>query len=555
MPARTPPTPPALPRRVFHGTVIHSRSLTETEYLQDALLAVDAAGTIAFVEREVPAEEVDRRLSELGWVGVDVEVVRLKRGEFLIPGFIDTHTHAPQYVNLSYGQQFELLDWLSNVTFPTEQRFGDPAYARKAYEGIVERVINSGTTTCCWYGTLHSTTKILAAVCHRRGQRAFVGKCNMDRNSAPYYQEESAAQSLADTDEFISFVRSRCASPSLPPSSLSPVKHRTASSTLVQPILTPRFAISCSDELLAGLGEMMDRDPTLPCQTHLCENPSEIEFTKSLFPFVDSYTAVYDHFRLLRRNTVLAHCVHLTPSEMDLIKAREAGVAHCPSSNFNLRSGTARVGEMLDRGIKVGLGTDVSGGVSLGILSAIRSASFASKTLAFHARDHPSLPPFSPSPSVGSVTSPDGLSRPAGFFASKHLSLDALFYLATLGGAQVCCLTDRIGNFDVGKEFDAILVRTGQRAAQAAGGEEGALEGTTTAQDEEDKALWGVEEGEEGNFPSKDGEGFNPALIIEPDEPIEKVFEKFLFSGDDRNLASIFVRGRVIGGSSPLAPV
>ncbi|GAA6031719.1 hypothetical protein JCM8097_001951 [Rhodosporidiobolus ruineniae] len=545
--ALTLPPPAPLARRVFHGTLVHSRSLTDIEYLQDALLGVDEAGGIAFVEKAVPVDEVDERLSRLGWGDTDVEMVRLRKGEFLIPGFVDTHTHAPQYLNLAYGQQFELLDWLSNVTFPTEAKFADPAFARTAYETVVERVINSGTTTCCWYGTLHSTTKILAAVCHRRGQRAFVGKCNMDRNSAPYYQEDSASQSLADTEDFVSFVRSRCASPPVPVPT-APAKRRRPS-PLVQPILTPRFAISCSDELLEGLGEMMDRDETLPCQTHLCENPTEIEFTKSLFPSVDTYTAVYDHFRLLRRNTVLAHCVHLTEPEMELIKAREAGVSHCASSNFNLRSGTARVGEMLDRGIKVSLGTDVSGGVSLGILSSIRAASFASKTIAFHARDSLPSPTSSPSSKPMEVISPDGLPRPSTFFASRHLPLETLFYLATLGGAQVCCLDDRIGSFEVGKEFDAILVQTGQQAGAAASPH--ASEEVGVEEDELEKALAGTD-GAEGGFAARTNEAYNPALIVEPDEPIEKVFEKFIFAGDDRNLGTVFVRGRVVGGARPL---
>ncbi|GAA5935361.1 hypothetical protein JCM1841_001934, partial [Sporobolomyces salmonicolor] len=357
------PPAPSLRHRVFYGTAIHSRSLTEIEFLRDALIAVDEHGIIRLVEEGVQEDEVEQRFEAIGWKKVEVELVRMKKGEFLIPGLIDTHTHAPQHINLGYGQQYELLDWLTNVTFPAEVKFRDPAYARRTYEGVVQRVINSGTTTCCWYGTLHMTTQILAAICHRRGQRAFVGKCNMDRNSAPDYQEESAAKSLADTEQYVSFVRSKCASP------LRSASNQTTSS-LVQPIITPRFAISCSDELLEGLGKMLEKDKDLPCQTHLAENPSEIEFTKSLFPFASSYTHVYDHFRLLRRNTILAHCVHLSSPELDLIKQRDSGISHCPDSNFNLRSGTAGVAEMLDRGVKVGLGTDVSGGLAIGILSA-----------------------------------------------------------------------------------------------------------------------------------------------------------------------------------------
>ncbi|BGP46792.1 hypothetical protein JCM10450v2_002640 [Rhodotorula kratochvilovae] len=536
MPVATSPLPTSrsspLPRRVFHGTLVHALSLTETEYLQDALLGVDEAGVIAFVDKDVPADQVDTRLRERAWADNDAQVVRLKQGEFLMPGLIDTHTHGPQFVNLAFGQQFELLDWLD--------QFADPDYARRTYEDVVERNINSGTTTACWYGTLHQTTKILAAICHRRGQRAFVGKCNMDRNSAPNYQEESAARSLADTEDYVQFVRAHCDSPLLPSSAVSPAKRSAAPTSLVQPILTPRFAISCTDEVMQGLGEMMDRDEHLPLQTHLSENPSEVEFALSLYPGISSYTAAYDRFRLLRRNTVLAHCVLLSDAEMDLIKARGSGISHCASSNFNLRSGTARVADMLDKGIKVGLGTDVSGGLSLGVLSAIRSASTASKTICFHQRDTSSAP--SPPSTTSTVVSADGESRPAGFFAAKHLPVATLFYLATLGGAQVCCIDDRIGNFLVGKEFDAVLVQTAASAASAGEGEGRSIE------EEVRRVLEGAPQLERK-------EAYNPALLLAPDEPIERVFEKFLFAGDDRNMGTVFVRGRVVGGARPLAPL
>ncbi|GAA5979310.1 hypothetical protein JCM5350_006962 [Sporobolomyces pararoseus] len=528
-------TTPLRKRRVFHGTAIHSKSLTEIEYLSNSLIGVDENGVIAFVERDVERSKVQEIVSKHGWSLEDgtTESVTSGKGTFLIPGLIDTHTHAPQHINAAFGQQYELLDWLKYVTFPAEARFRDPVYARRTYEGVVQRVINSGTTTCCWYGTLHMTTRILAAICHRKGQRALVGKCNMDRNSAPDYQEESAAKSLADTEEYVSFVREHCSSP------LPNAKNKNLSS-LVQPVLTPRFAISCTDECLEGLGQMMDKDPDLPLQTHLAENPAEIEFTKSLYPSIPSYTAVYDKFRLLRHNTILAHCVHLEESELDLIKQRESGISHCPNSNFNLRSGTSRVADMLDKGIKVGLGTDVSGGTAIGILSAIRSASTCSKTIIFTDRAS-SATTSSPTESTSTIKSPDGQTRPSDFFSRSHLTLETLFYLATLGGAQLCGMEDRIGSFEVGKEFDALLVQTGQRDESA-----------TVTEVSDNLELLALSEEIEGAFPRVE-EGFNPSLLIEPDEPVERAFEKFLFAGDDRNIGTVFVRGRVIGGARPIS--
>ena len=189
----------------------------------------------------------------------------------------------------------------------------------------------------------------------------------MDRNSPPYYVEPSAEQSVADTRKLIAYIRSIAADCSAagpiprPPSHAS--HHATA---LVKPVLTPRFAISCTPELLASLGALAKGDPGLTIQTHIAENDSEIKLTKELFPPEilppppdgaprghTTYAGVYDAYGLLRANTVLAHAVHLEQEEISLIKARNAGVSHCPTSNFNLRSGVAKVGMLLDRGIKV----------------------------------------------------------------------------------------------------------------------------------------------------------------------------------------------------------
>ena len=120
------------------------------------------------------------------------------------------------------------------------------------------------------------------------------------------------------------------------------------------------------EDLRAEFGALAAADPTLAIQTHIAENDAEIAFTKALFPpetlplqpdgcphTHTTYAGVYDAFGLLRANTVLAHAVHLQPEEVALIKARGAGVSHCPTSNFNLRSGCAQVGMLLDHGIKV----------------------------------------------------------------------------------------------------------------------------------------------------------------------------------------------------------
>ncbi|KAF9500518.1 Metallo-dependent hydrolase [Pleurotus eryngii] len=474
---------------IYYGAVVNPQSLTSYQALARCLLAVSSEGTIDWIVDDVDDSMVQEVMSQKGCV--DAEVVPLREGEFLMPGFVDTHTHAPQVPNMGSGQQHELLDWLDNVTFPMEANFADVEFARETYVEVVRRVINCGTTMCCYYGTLHvEATKILAEIIHVKGQRAFVGKCNMDRNSPDYYVEPSPEASVAGARELITYIRS------LPPS-----PHTTT--PLVHPILTPRFAISCTSPLLSSLQSLALSDPALAIQTHISENPSEIAFTLSLFPNASSYAQVYDSFSLLRENTILAHAVHLQDEEKQLIKERKAGISHCPTSNFNLSSGVAPVGDLLDRGIKVGLGTDVSGGFSPSILTAVQHASIASKVIAMNARDTSAVKD--------------------GTFANRALTIPALLYLATMGGAEVCCLDKQIGNFSVSKSFDALIINVGKDNANPA-------------------AVWG-----EPHPPRKGGNHTKPKS---KKEELDGWLEKFLFCGDDRNIRRVYVQGRLIGGTA-----
>ncbi|OSD08585.1 Metallo-dependent hydrolase [Trametes coccinea BRFM310] len=506
---------------LFYGALITPVSLTEHRTLPHALLAVEReTGDIAWIEDNVPASSLQDVLARRGILSLeDVDLVELKLGEFLMPGFIDTHIHAPQVPNIGSGQQYELLDWLEHVTFPMEARFEDEHFARRAYTSVIKRTIDYGSTTCCYYGTLHlEGTKALAEVIHKYGQRAFVGKCNMDRNSPPNYVEPSAAASLAATRALIAHIRA------LPP------PPGRAGEPLVRPILTPRFAISCSHELLAGLGALAAEDPALHIQTHISENAGEIRFTKELFPpaslpkppaplpsngatgeakvvkngkkLESTYAGVYDAFGLLRRNTVLAHAVHLEDEEVEIIKAREAGISHCPTSNFNLRSGCARIGMLLDHGIKVSLGTDVSGGFSPSILSAVQHASMCSKVVATQARTPP---------------------PPGTRFTDRQLPVPTLLYLATQGGADVCDIGERVGSLAPGKAFDALVV--------------------SVRSDVGNPATWGVDmDLELGVREAELGEDESEEVEL------ESFLERFLFCGDDRNVRRVYVQGRLIGG-------
>lgn len=445
----------------IHGSIIHSISESEAEVINRGLLIVNAEGRIALLERDVSEDRVTKILSDHGLDEISQEVRFLKRGEFLIPGFVDTHNHAPQWGQRGLGRGLQILEWLDTITFPNESKFRDANYARKMYTSCVDGFIKQGITTASYYGSLHGpATKILADICHARGQRAFVGKCNMNRNSPEFYRDASTEESLQLTADFINHVET-----------LDPLGE------LVTPILTPRFAISCEPELLEGLGKIAAEKPHLPIQTHFNEAESEIAATLGLFPQFSNEADLYEHYGLLGGRSILAHCTHMTEYEFERLKILKCGVAHCPIANTTVGGGfmAAPVREYLRRGIKVGLGTDSGGGFSSSILDAMRQAFIVSNARELMSKG-----------------------------AEPCLTLHECFYLATLGGARVCGLEKEIGNFELGKQFDALVINT------------------------VDEKFKGV------------------VTFIEDEDLLPVIFEKFLMSGDDRNIAEVFVQGRSI---------
>lgn len=446
---------PTMSSVVFQGAVVHSTDPEHLDLLDNATLVVTDGRITAFYK------SLDQILADA--IPPDAAVHRLPAGDFLIPGFVDTHNHAPQWPMRGLGQGLHILDWLNEITFPIEARFADPAYATRVYEETVNDFLRQGITTASYYSSRHvEGTKILAEICHRKGQRAFVGKCNMDRNAPDYIREEDAAVSLRETEECIQHIRG------------------LDNDSLVKPVVTPRFAISCTPELLQGLGEIVKRDSTLAVQTHFNEAQQEIDATKELFPqFGGSEADLYESYGLLNSRAILAHCTIMTEYEKERIHSLECGVAHCPIANMTVGGGfmVAPVRDFLCRGIKVGLGTDSGGGWASQMLAVIRQTMIAS-----NARE---------------VLS-EG--------KDKALSFEEVFYLATLGGARVLCLEDRIGNFQVGKEFDAVWV-------------------TTTT-------------------------GLQSAMTPrEADDSLRRLFEKYIMTGDDQNIAQVYVRGRRVAGS------
>ncbi|GLV44701.1 Dihydropterin deaminase [Carabus blaptoides fortunei] len=376
----------------------------------------------------------------------NVKLVTLSSTQLLIPGLVDTHIHAPQYPNAGLGYDMQLLDWLKNYTFPLEERYKDVHFAKKVYEAVVARTLAHGTTTACYFATIHLDSSLaLCEAAIQAGQRAFVGKVNMNV-LCPAELTETNEESIAHTEQFIQAVLAK-------------------NCDLVQPVITPRFALSCDMELLSKLGDIAKKY-NLNIQSHISENLDEIHTVQQMFH--KKYAQVYDDAKLLTRKTVLAHGVHLEPEEMHLLATRGTSIAHCPASNSCLQSGLCDVRALIHAGVNIGLGTDISGGPSPSIVEAMRCA----LTTSIH----------------------------NSYSDKTHLPLNCydVFYLATLGGAKALAIDDRIGNFAVGKQFDALVIDMNVKNG-----------GTD---------------------------------FLHDCTPLE-LLQKFIYTGDDRNVSKVYVAG------------
>lgn len=509
--ATTTAPPPPRPNQVFLGTFIHATRLDRLEYLHNAAVFVQGAtGRIVAIEKDCdPTRAVNEVVPRLpGWDESEPDIVDMTawsapaqgRVRFFFPGFVDTHIHASQYPNAGVFGKSTLLDWLNTYTFPLEASLGhDLARARRVYGRCVRKTLSHGTTAAAYFATVDvAATNLLVDLCHGLGQRALVGRVCMDAPPGlcpAWYRDESAAQSVARTEQVMAHIR-----------------RVDPAGALVRPVVTPRFAPSCTAAAMRGLAALAggkDGGDRVHVQTHISENPGECALVAELFPAESAggrgYAGVYDAFGLLTDKTILAHGVHLSAAEADLIKERGSKVSHCPCSNSALTSGAARVRWLLDRGVDVGLGTDVSGGWSPSVLAAARQASLVSRHVAM------------------------GIEEEEARERAK-LGVEEVLYLATRGGAKVVGLAGTVGGFEVGMDFDAQLVglggvdEEGRRAVVQDGGEE--------------------EEGDE------DGD-----VDVFGWESWEDLVAKWLFNGDDRNTKRVWVRGRLVhqGGAQNVA--
>jgi len=332
-------------KMALKGTILFTPTKERFEIHEDSYIIVED-GKIVDISKELDKSYKDYPIEDF-------------TGKLIIPGFSDLHLHAPQYANRGLGLDKELIPWLETYTFPEEGKYSDLNYAKNIYSRLINELWRVGTTRSVVFSSVHKeSTKLLMDMFIESGLGAYVGKVNMDRNTAEYLTEDTI-ESLKDTEEIL--------------------KEYANKSKLVKPIITPRFAPTCTEELLQGLNDLANKYKA-PIQSHLNENTSEILWVKELFPSSKNYASVYDDFRLFgQHKTVMAHCVYCNDDEIDLMARNGVYAAHCPYSNYNLSSGIMPVRKFLDKGVSIGLASDISGGSSLSIPSVIRGTIQASK--------------------------------------------------------------------------------------------------------------------------------------------------------------------------------
>ena len=322
------------------------------------------------------------------------------RGHLVLPGFVDCHLHYPQAgVIASYGRQ--LLDWLNDYVFPAEARFADASEAERSAAFVVDRLLAHGTTTASVFATVHPhSVDAFFAAAEARGLRMLCGKVLMDRNCPPDLRD-TAAGGMADSLRLIERWHGR---------------------GRLRYSLTPRFAPTSSPEQLRLCGELLASQPGLHLQTHLAENPCELDWVRQLFPTRGSYLDVYQHYGLAGPRSLHAHCIHLDAAERRSLAAGGAAAAFCPGSNLFLGSGFFNLDASREAGLRVGLATDIGAGTGFSLLRALAQAYEVGQALG------------APLPALRG------------------------FYLATLGGARALYLDDCIGSFQPGREADFIAL-------------------------------------------------------------------------------------------------
>ena len=302
---------------LYHGDILYSESSKKLKIFENSYIAVEN-GKVEGVYTSLPEK----------FAGADV--IDHGRG-LIIPAFSDLHVHASQFIQRGIGMDLLLNDWLNTYTFPQESHFTEEEYAEPIYEAYVRDMIRHGTFHASIFTTIHrSSTDILYKKLEEKGLWALVGKVNMDFQS-PSYLCETTEGSLRETEIFLD-------------------EH--SNSSTVKPILTPRFAPTCSRELLWGLGKLGKKYRT-GVQTHIVESRWEAAESRRLFPDCRSDSNIYEEAGLLGNGpSIFAHFIFPTEDDIRVMNEYGCFAVHCPEATNNVIAGIMGVHKLQEQGIR-----------------------------------------------------------------------------------------------------------------------------------------------------------------------------------------------------------
>ncbi len=378
---------------IYRGTIIYTDTPDRFTVIKGGYVAVRDGIIEEVSEGKIPDKYRNVSVTDFG-------------ESLIIPAFSDLHIHAPQFAQRGVGMDCLLFDWLNRYTFPQESRFRDVNYARTIYSQLLSQMIRQGTFHSALFTTIHyDSCDLLFRMLMESGMYAYAGNVNMDMNSPEYYVE-ATEESLEKTERFI-------------------VEHKDLSDH-VRTILIPRFAPTCSRELLTGLGKLAEKYGQ-GLHTHLVESRAEAAWAKELFPDCASDGEIYEKTGLLNGKgpKLFAHVIFPTETEERILKQYDCLSVHCPDSTSNITAGIMPSHTMMENGYKIALGSDVGGGQLLGMYRQIARTVQISKMKEFYEPDY------------------------------KRLVLSQAFYMATVTGGEVF---GKIGKIKPGYVFNTLVL-------------------------------------------------------------------------------------------------
>jgi len=382
--------------KAFRGNILHFLSnpteetpLDSIQCIDDGLLLVENGKINSIGEYSELFKTLDK----------NTEIIDYS-GKILMPGFIDTHIHFPQLeIIAAYGRQ--LLEWLSLYVFPTEKKYSDETYSSSKASFFLEELLRNGTTTAVVYPTVHmNSVDSLFKEAEKLDMCIISGKVLMDRN-APMYLTDTPTTSYEESKNLI---------------------NKWHNKGRLKYAITPRFAITSTEEQLEMVSTLKEEFPDVYIQTHLSENKEEVKLIKQLYPWSIDYINVYEKFNILTPKTILGHCIYLSERGYKVIKSTESIISWCPSSNFFLGSGVFNLQKAIKHNVNVTIGSDVGGGNRIFLFQVLNEA------------------------------------YKAAALKSIKLSPFSSLYTLTLGNAKLLGLSNEIGNFELGKYADFVVL-------------------------------------------------------------------------------------------------